>query len=292
MKVVFYHSPKERCQEFTAHFMKGVRAHGDTIENRSINGDLANSQDCAVILGVKKQRLFEQLIRRGTPMVYIDKGYTREWTHRRIAIGATQPTDYLGTWGKPPDRKAKFGWWMDPWRKRGNHILLAWSSPGYHLHGGFPPPETYASQVVETLRHYTDRPIIYRPKPNQKKVHVAGTELSMDGSSVEHDLADAWALITVGSSVCLQACMMGVPSFVLGDAIGKSLGNTDLSKIESPYLSNDRIRWLNDLGYCQWSLDEYASGEAWQCVRPEVEGLCLTNNLTGGSDGRPIKRHG
>jgi len=273
MHVVFYHSPKERCHDFAAHFVAGVREHGDTIETRSINGDIAKEQDCAVILGVKKRRLFKELEQRGTPMVYIDKGYTREWTHRRISTGATQPSHYLGKWGKPNDRRLKFGWNFKPWRKHQpnyGHILLALSSPGYHLYEGMPNPEEFAFATTEELRKYTQRPIIYRPKPNQPRNEVPGTILSPISDNIEQALEGAHCVIVTGSSVCLQAMMMGIPSLVLGDSIGLPISSVDLQNIEYPYLAmpNQREQWLNDLAYCQWSLDEYQNGSAWEHVRP------------------------
>ena len=281
MHVIFYRSPKERCGDFCQHFEAGIRVHGDTFEDRSINGELATYHDVAVVLGVKKARLFAALKARSVPMVYIDKGYIREWTHRRISIGACQPSHYLGKWNKPSDRRLEFGWIFSPWRgpepwrmKHNGHILLAWSSPGYHLHMGLPSPEIYATEIVKALRNYTNMPIIYRQKPNQQRIPVPGTTLSAEGTSIEDDLKEARVMITVGSSVCLQACMLGVPTIVLGDAIGRPISSHDLYRVETPYLASniERAKWLNDLAYCQWSLKEYASGEAWAHVRLAILG--------------------
>jgi len=60
--------------------------------------------------------------------------------------------------------------------------------------------------------------------------------------------------------VCLDAVMHGIPVVVLGDGIAKPLSGT-LDEMYH-YTDDERDQLLNDIAYCQWTLDEIKSGEA------------------------------
>jgi len=66
--------------------------------------------DAAVILGVQQCSTFDLMHTTEMPFVYLDKGYTRTWDYRRVAINDAQPTGYMPHWIKPDDRHKKFGW--------------------------------------------------------------------------------------------------------------------------------------------------------------------------------------
>ncbi len=264
MKVAFYASPKSRCQAFAQLFAKGLEKHGHSMLLCNINDQPRDDVDASVILGVQNRYTFDCMKSLRMPFVYLDKGYTRTWDYRRVAINDAQPTAYMQYWTMPDDRRSKFGWSFEPWRRDGNHIVISTSSKNYHAFSNIEPPEVHTQRVFEELRDYTDRPIIFRPKPNQTiKIEVPGTTLST--RTLQEDLAGAHCLITYGSSSCIEAMRMGVPSIILGDAVMRPISSYRLKYVESPCYATDseRDHVLNALAYCQWSLDEFASGEAW-----------------------------
>ena len=60
------------------------------------------------------------------------------------------------------------------------------------------------------------------------------------------------------------ACMAGNPDVVLADSSAAgSLASSDLSRIEKPIRSEDRLHWAANLAANQWTLDEMRSGQMW-----------------------------
>jgi hypothetical protein len=53
--------------------------------------------------------------------------------------------------------------------------------------------------------------------------------------------------------------MQGIPVFVGPDSLAYDVGNTDLTKINSPSMP-DRTQWLNDIAYTEWTIEEISQG--------------------------------
>ena len=82
-------------------------------------------------------------------------------------------------------------------------------------------------------------------------------------------LGGAWATVTHGSNFCFESVTSGVPCIILGDGVARPISSTRLSQIETPRLATDveRRKWLCGLSYCQWTLPEFASGQAWAEIK-------------------------
>lgn len=275
MKVAFLASDKEREQDLAAAFCAGVRAHGGEAETIDLTGapvDLAEF-DAAAMVGVKSFEYWEGARMAGCVPIMLDKGYVRDrvrgaktWRYWRVAVGDHHPK----LQARPPERFAALGLTAQPWRKTGKHIILAGSSAKYHAFYGLPDPTTYAREVVARLREVTNRPIVYRPKPSWRDaVPIKGCRYSTNTEHISAVLRGAWALVTHGSNASFEAALAGVPSIVLGNGIAKPLSSTDLGEIEAPRLGN-RARWFASLAYCQWTLEEFESGEAWAEIKGQV----------------------
>jgi len=270
MRLAFYRSAKEGCRLIAGIFRTGMLVHGDTLDEHAIGGDFNNPADAIAVLAVKRREIFDYAQANEIPLLYFDKGYTRTRDWKRIAFNGCEPGTSLGLYGFKHDRRRLFNWEPKPWRTEGNHIVIASSSPKEHKWRNLPPPEEHAAQLVEELRLYTDRPILYRCKPNlNEKGTVPGTIQSEDGRTIQEDLKGAHALITVGSSVALWAALEGVPSIILGDAVSVGFSSSSLSNIEHPRLGTEEevIAVLNDLAYHQWSMEEFESGKAWSYIK-------------------------
>jgi hypothetical protein len=91
--------------------------------------------------------------------------------------------------------------------------------------------------------------------------------------SLVDELVGAHALVVVSGGSSIAALLAGVPAVVLGDAPTKGISSILIDEIERPRLATcDEVEaLLNDLAYCQWCIDEFTSGEAWDFLRP----LCI-----------------
>lgn len=285
MRVAFFASDKPRERLLADAFLRGLNAHGDSGEVIYLDGtpQVAEGFEVAVMIGVKSRDLYQANIQAGVHVVLIDKGYTRHhapgpvkiWEYWRVAVDAHHPTRTLMNIRHKRTRLRRLGLTAVPWRQSGRHILLAGSSAKYHDFYGLPDPTTYAIQVVADLRRLTKRPIVYRPKPSWRAaVPINGTRFSRSDEAIGAVLKGAWAMVTHGSNACFEAALLGVPCIVLGDAVAKPISSTTLRGIKRPYLATDaeRGQWLANLAFCQWTMAEFASGEAWAVIRPQIYG--------------------
>lgn len=284
MKVTFWHSDKPRERVLADAFADGVRTARDEIELRSLQPtvEVANC-DVAIMVGVKSRELFRAHWQAGVHTVMLDKGYVRRsldgpvklWEYWRVAVDAHHPTAKLKKIARPFDRLEQLQLSLIGWRKSGTHIVLAGSSAKYHEFYGMKEPTSYANKVVRHLRQHTGRPIIYRPKPSwHDAVPIADTTFSDGNQTIEQVLRGAHALITHGSNACWEAILAGIPCVVLGDAVAKPISTTEVEQIEDPLMVSPSVRWqwAANLAYCQWTMAEFASGQAWSVIRPQIYG--------------------
>jgi hypothetical protein len=104
--------------------------------------------------------------------------------------------------------------------------------------------------------------------------NIKSVQISSAGTSLEHDLANAWAVVNHNSSPVVAAAIEGYPVFVTDPARSqcKEIANTDLGKIEAPNLP-DRLPWVHRLAMSHWKFDEVRSGEAWAHMRQFVRDI-------------------
>lgn len=265
--------------------MRGVIAHGDEGVIRRLTGEPQVAEDCevAVMVGVKSRELFWENWDAGVHTVMLDKGYcrhritgpVRQWEYWRMSVDAHHPTHSLMKIERPSDRWDALDLEIKPWRRRGKQILFAGSSAKYHEFYALPEPTEYAQRVFRKLRKYTERTIIYRPKPSWKDaVPISGTLYSKSPETLEMALAGAHCMITHGSNACFEAMLTGIPTLVLGDAVARPVSTTDITEVEDPKMipDDERKQWLSNLAYCQFTAHEMESGLAWSIVRPQIYG--------------------
>lgn len=287
MKVAIYCASKPRNQRTASIFAKGVMAHGyDAIIrslDRTIKGNAgiysAGDEDIAVIIEAKDPYAFAFFREAKIPFMYVGHAYNQDGNWRRVVVGAVQPTHYVGRLGMPVERFERLGWQVDPWRIRKDywesddelcgHIVIAAEDAEAHRWQGLPPVEPHTRELVRNLSQYTKRPIVFRKKPNSIiRSSIPGTIEEPEGVPLRKSLTNAHALVTVSSSACLTALLMGIPSIILGDGVTRNLSSTTLNYIEFPYLAHmdQRMSLLSDLAYCQWSLAEISDGKAWDVL--------------------------
>lgn len=219
---------------------------------------------------------------QGTSYVYFDKGYTnRGWktqdanVYYRFSVNGFHPLDYFQDEPRPADRWKRLKIELKPRRTGGKNIVFAGCTHKFARFNDF-EPHAYAAEIVKELRRYTDRPIVYRPKPSDHgDATIPGTTLSDVEKPIENELKNCHALVTFSSNAAMDAIVAGVPAFVLGPSIAKPVSNSDLSQIESPRFPTDaeRLQWACDLAYCQWNFGEIQSGVVWKEIERAIARL-------------------
>jgi len=277
MNISFYANDKTREQELALAFLTGVEKHGDTGWVQPA-GFVGIQPDLAVMVGVKSLYLYRSCQALGIHTIMLDKGYQRHrkpggkgWEYWRVAVDWHSPSEAVLKEKRPADRVN--GLTMKPWRVSGKHIVIAGSSAKYHRFHNLPNPTEWATDIVKQLRRYTKRKIIYRPKPSwHDAVPIPGTTYSGVGEDIADVLKDAHALVTHGSNACFESIMEGVPCVILGGGVAGPISSKNIEFIENPVMVSERRRmdWLAALTYCQWTVEEFASGMAWEHIRKQI----------------------
>lgn len=165
-----------------------------------------------------------------------------------------------------------------PYRTSGSHILVClqrnggWSMKGLHV-------QNWLDQTILTIRQHSDRPIVVRMHPGDKKIKLtlkinhSNVSISPQERPLVLDLKNAWASVVHNSSPSVASVIQGVPTF-LTDADPEcsqscQVANKDLAKIENPDIV-DRQAWIEKLSMCHWNFSELRSGEAWNFFKKYI----------------------
>lgn len=169
---------------------------------------------------------------------------------------------------------------IQPMVTKGSNIVLmcqrqgGWSMKGFDL-------IKWINSTVTELRKYTDRKIIIRPHPSDRKAlvytknykgnplfNLPNVIVREPGMPVEDDLQKAWAVVNHNSSSVVGPIINGYHSFITdpNDSQCKEVSNTDFSKIDNPDIF-DRQAWLERISMSHWSFEELRSGAAWRHMR-------------------------
>jgi hypothetical protein len=163
------------------------------------------------------------------------------------------------------------------YRSNGNHILVCLQRNGGWSMGA-ESVASWALQIVHQLRQHTQRPIVLRPHPGDKKspVYLAQFKPLMlklnfsisTNTTLLQDLRGCWAVINHNSSPAVGAAIEGYPVFITDPARSQcgEIANKDLALIESPCMP-DRTDWVQRLAMSHWNFDELRSGQAWSHMR-------------------------
>jgi len=164
---------------------------------------------------------------------------------------------------------------LKDWQSNGKHILICTQRNGGWSMGGVDVVH-WVKQTISELRKHTDRPIVVRGHPGDKrsKVYLSnkGWKVSNNENILE-DFSKAHAVITYNSSPGVAAAIEGIPVFVTDPnpkvSQAYDVANTDLKLIENPKLP-ERQAWVEKLCMSHWNFLELSTGEAWEHIRKYV----------------------
>jgi len=225
-------------------------------------------------LELQKQTKKRSLIVDSNLFLFADPGNTKRYL-RYSFDGVFPTTGFYFDKDVDPSRWQKIsqnlGLTLRPYRTSGNHILICLQRNGGWSMKGLSSIQ-WLDQTINTIKQYSDRPIIVRAHPGDKKtrgflkLNYKNVQLSTNEKLVD-DLKNAWATVVYNSSPSVASIIMGVPAFLTDPEPTHSqsfeVANMNLSKIESPE-QKDRQQWIEKISMCHWNFDELRSGEAWQ----------------------------
>jgi len=162
---------------------------------------------------------------------------------------------------------------LKPWRNNGNHILICLQRNGGWSMKGMTVVDFFID-TVKKIRKYTDRPIVARTHPGDKKAleysrQLIGPNVTLSNKkNIIDDLNNAWASVVYNSSPSVASIIEGVPSFVLDPSYSQStsVSNLNLIDIENP-LMPERKDWVQRLAQCHWNDVDLIRGDTWRHMR-------------------------
>lgn len=250
----------------------GIKKHGHVaIVTRWENHIPA---DVAVGYGWK----FPHVLTAHKRFVYVDLGWWGRKPKRdelngyhKVVVNGREPTDYFDR-ASLPDRFDRFGLELKPWRKGGDHILLAGMSEKSSGTRGFRPLE-WEMNAIDKIKRVTDTPIVYRPKPSWKNAKpIDGTVFSPPTQPLSEVLENCAGVVTLHSNVAVDALIAGVP--VLAEqGVASLLSVWSIERLLGEQKQDRRQQLMDDVAYCQWTPTEMASGECWEHLVRETP-LC------------------
>ena len=224
-----------------------------------------DSKDPIVIRGILKYKLMKACWDDLRDFYYVDTGYfgneistsnPHGWKYwHRIVKNNLQHGDIVDC---PNDRWISFNRKLSPWKKTGRKILVAKPDEKPCKFYGI-DLEQWLEDTVNTIKKYTDRPIVIRDRAPKREDRIATSTLK---EALDDDV---FALVTYNSVAATESIMHGIPAFTLAPCNAASpVSSQDLSQIENPYYAepDKLLQWISHLAYGQFHVSELKSGEA------------------------------
>jgi len=207
---------------------------------------------------------------RGKPVIVLEVGGIKRGTTWKVGLNGINRDAYFGDYmGHDSSRSDLLKLKVKPWRTEGKYILIAGQHNKSLQWQEMPSISNWFLQTYDTIRKYTDRPIIFRPHPRCRLPHIERglkhvyrqEPVKISGSYDDFDMGfnDIHATISWSSNPGIHSIIDGVPSFVGPSSLAYPVSNTDLSQIENP-LMPDRTEWLNNYAYTEYTVEEIAQG--------------------------------
>lgn len=231
------------------------------------------SADIAVIWSVlwtgrmrQNQTVWNHFRSSGRPVLIMEVGSLRRGHTWRMSMNGTTAAACWGQ-GLDPTRPEKLGLVLQPWRKSGDHVVIACQRSDSNQWINMPPVQQWLEKTIQQLKAHTDRPIRVRSHPRQRISPIKDVQmeipkkidLSYDDFDWGQSIHNAWCVVNWNSGPGVQAVMAGVPALVGSDNLASRVGTTDLSAVINPP-TPDRREWLEWISHTEWTTEEIASG--------------------------------
>lgn len=219
-----------------------------------------------VLRGILKKKIIHKCWKKHRPFFYMDTGYfgnektasnphAWKYWHRIVKNDLQHGATIIP---RSDNRLKQFGIKFNPWKKEGRKILIAKPDDKpmrfYDLDG-----DTWLQQTVDSIKQYTDRPIVIRERNPIRATRV------LEDTLINALNDDVFALVTFNSVAAIESVLHGIPAFTLAPTHAASpVTSNDLSMIDNPFYPDHELlyAWACHLSYGQFHVNELSSGKA------------------------------
>lgn len=271
--VMHYRAPFTKQLALFDAVRAGAKVHGDEVVSQLGFSYVEDDADGLILYGIggMSKEIHDRYVDAEKQVVFFDKGYMRG-PYLRVAVNAFQPLDDLYKVKRTSDRFEALGLPLERYKVRGENILFDGASNKFCLWKGLGNWLDWGQQVINEISKATTYPIIYRPRPSHNadgtKFRIDRAQLSMNAALAE-DFARTRVCVSYGGNIGWDCVLAGVPHFAIGDSIARPLSEISWDSLSHPYMppEESRLQWLSNVCYWQWTLQELASGEAWNYIK-------------------------
>lgn len=292
-------------EEFKA-LRKFNKEQGKTLSVSYDYGDLVSPCDLAVMLGSwkpdrsnKHHVLRTSIVESGIPFICIEtpllarKVFQPNEYYRVGVNGFLNKDAYFGPdKDYSADRLRLLGYMYNGWaRDRGDKIVIAMQLAGDASLRNNDINE-WCWDTIKTLRKYTDRPIEVRTHPGVSDKGWGNHEglfkqivfsdykniKFVNGREVpwEQHITDAYCVVSYTSGLSIDAIFSGIPVIACDEGnFAWNISERKIKNIENLLVPDENIvrQWLNNLAWCQWTVEEMEEGTCFKHLRSGIENL-------------------
>jgi len=269
LNITFYQRTfQAHASKYFEAFVKGLKRHGYKAE--WLSDESYKPCDLAVIWGLRFPHIIEGQKDSGQDYLVMERGYFGDRNeYCSLGFNGLNGRAEFHADKSPPDRWQKHRIDIEPWHIGGDHYLLMGQVNGDQSLYSTDIRKWY-KDVIAKLKNITSRPILFRPHPLARQ-HDKG--LDVDGVKAGCTIGEAfegtYCAITYNSNSGVDAVLNGIPLITMDQ--GSMAWDLALHEITTERITPLRDQWLYDLAYKQWTMDEMASGEAWDHLKKRYE---------------------
>lgn len=257
---------KDGNDEYVNMFAQGCKT--TVVDTNKFNYD--DSNEPLILRGILKKKWIYQCWKDGRDFYYMDSGYfgnertesnPNGWKYwHRIVKNNLQHSEIIP---RSDDRFKHFNKKFQNWKTNGRKILIA--KPDEKPMRFYDQDlEHWVQNTIDTIKKYTDRPIVVRERSPQRidRIRTNTLQEALDD--------DVFALVTFNSVAATESIFHGIPAFTLAPANAASpVSLQDLSLIETPYYPDidKRYAWGCHLAYGQFHISELKNGKAMELLQ-------------------------
>jgi len=205
------------------------------------------------------------------PTIVLEVGGIKRGTTWKVGLNGINRDAYFGPNNNNDTRHRLLGLSLKPWRTSGEFILIAGQHDKSLQWQGMPSMSQWLMNTIDTIRTYTNRPILFRPHPrcplpnieNEFKNVYRQQPVQLPNSYDDFDIGfdNVHATISYSSNPGIHSVLDGVPAFVGTSSLAYDVANdiNSMNNIEAP-LMPDRTQWLNDYAHTEYTVEEISQG--------------------------------
>ena len=277
MRIEIWRRGGDWADPFERAFAEGLALHGITPEVLELGAaPSGDAPDLAVMWGHNRREIQARQRAAGRDYLVIERGYVGDrFVFASIGLNGLNGRAEFNTADKADDDsrwRKHFADLMAPWRDVSNGVgdcLVMGQVAGDASVRNVNITRWYQEIVDQIRRHRPGQRIRFRVHPNQKQRSCPAHAIAVDHDEpLTVSLSSARFVVTFNSNSGVDAVLAGVPTVTLDEgAMAWPVTSHDLAR---PFYQPDRTAWANRLAWCQWSVEEIASGEAWAHIRGAV----------------------